>query len=737
MSDADDTMDSRTSSVGRKRPHEETMDAADMSQDEQPDNEAQEVPRKRTRAAHSPSSRSTSPQPAQPLAKSGGWNKGVRSAGAIRTTLGGGKSSLLARFGSTSGLSSLAASPEPQEAVDDDASMPYGSRQASKQNEVEMADYSRTGRAVVENPSASTAPAIGKNHGQDISSTQPANSFPSYVDKVEQEITITQPQRKLSKKARKAALLLEQQEESRKLVEQSREDSKRLVEQSSLSDRHKTKLLGLDPTKITKSSLRIFGQLPAAEKAFLSPMLVEVFDKEKEKRAEASRLGKLAAAERKASLTLPTTLRDRPLLKTPPAENKDAPTEKDEGSAEEGDSNEESEDESGQIPDDDVSSITPQSILANMTDRELELQLKYFPTPDGAVSMPRCLSCTQSDHATLNCPYMTCETCGKDADHGASACPHKEICTRCREQGHGVGSCSQKLARSVTEQIACNLCHKLSHDEKDCDLLWRTYEVPSQNVKMIKPPPMDCYFCGGSGHVGPQCGLRPEKEKLNCSYTFTRENHSRYSDANVSNKAVGTGKDYTVPPRNKPAFNIRGKASEVITIDDSDEEMDGFIHTKVESLPGHRQIQVGNIGSGLPRYDRGMDMHSAFANDRNAPIMPARTAVESSRYGRERSFSPPPRYNDRYPPPYNDRGNNGYQTRSQQQPPLPRGPPPLPHGPPPSLPARGGKGGRGGRGGGRGGSVSHARNPAPPPHKTNSNAAGGGKKKQRNRRGKN
>lgn len=243
-------------------------------------------------------------------------------------------------------------------------------------------------------------------------------------------------------------------------------------------------------------------------------------------------------------------------------------------------------------------------------------------------------------------------------------------------------------------------------------MLWRTYVPPTTNIRLIKTLPMDCYMCGKSGHLGPECGLYRGPGNP----TFSKENHLRYVSASGSTQAMGTGKDYTIPPRKKSGINIKGMANDVINLD-SDEEMEDLIHAKVRPPPHRGNIQVSNI-------NRGTDVRSAFTNERNAPMPPTRYANESSRYGRERTFSPPPRYEGRNDfPAFDDRRNGPARNQTYIPPPLPRGPPP--RGPPP---------GNGGRGGGRGGLQSRMETrlpPKPPPAST-----GGKQRKPRNRRGK-
>lgn len=309
-------------------------------------------------------------------------------------------------------------------------------------------------------------------------------------------------------------------------------------------------------------------------------------------------------------------------------------------------------------------------MLENLNETELLLQLKYFPTDDGRLYIPRCLFCTQTNHATYDCPATSCTSCGENSDHSTRSCPKTQRCGKCREQGHPASSCPSKLIRSRSEPIPCDLCGSSAHIERGCHMIWRSFFPKPDEIKTVRTFPVDCYTCGQEGHLGPDCGLYQGPGNM----TWSQTNFSTYVNNSSTSQVVSAGVDYTIRSKAKKTFMIKGKANDPINLDSDDDQ--GFIHTKIKTSSAPKaHIQFGNMQppSGL----RGDTSRSSFAGDSYAPVQAARN--QGGRYERERTFSPPPRF-DRYPPPpqYHPSGGErsgggSYQDRSRP-PPQPKNP---------------------------------------------------------------
>lgn len=284
---------------------------------------------------------------------------------------------------------------------------------------------------------------------------------------------------------------------------------------------------------------------------------------------------------------------------------------------------------------------TLDEILENLNETELLLQLKYFPTADGRLYTPRCLFCAQIGHATYDCPATSCTSCGENSDHSTMSCPKTQRCGKCREQGHSTSKCPSKLFRSKSEVVPCDLCGSSAHIESGCHMIWRSFFPKPEEIKTVRTFPVDCYTCGKEGHLGPECGLYQGPGNM----TWSRTNFSRYVNDSSTSQVNSAGVDYTIKSKSKKTFTIKGKANDPINLDSDDEE--GFIHTKINTATAPKgQIQFGNLQP--PSGPRGNTSRSSFAGDSYAPVQPARN--QGARYERERTFSPPPRF-DRYPPP--------------------------------------------------------------------------------------
>lgn len=349
-----------------------------------------------------------------------------------------------------------------------------------------------------------------------------------------------------------------------------------------------------------------------------------------------------------------------------------------------------------------------------LTDLEIEMLQKYYPDVPGSMVKPTCLACAGSGHKTYDCPSLACKVCGKT--HSTPTCPQSARCLKCRERGHLAKDCPEKLLKPLSQGDGCDLCQSQDHLENKCHLLWRTYRPKPSQIRKVRDIPVSCYVCGASGHYGPECGLHTGKIRSG-GITWSRANLVKYLDPSSSERAISAGPDFSLPKPTKKAFNIKGQAGASIMLDDSDEDVE-FIQPAVKKAVSSQNQQgamnqhihfAGNQTAIPPPPASG-----AF-QDRNPPRQPraqignfGNGLQDSARNGREREFSPPPRFND-FRAGFNE--NDRY---------LPQAPPRTEYKPPNGEkrlgPAnngfRGGssgrgriappRGGRGGGGGGRG-----------------------------------
>lgn len=288
---------------------------------------------------------------------------------------------------------------------------------------------------------------------------------------------------------------------------------------------------------------------------------------------------------------------------------------------------------------------------------ERELQQKYFPATIDRPAIYHCLACGNNCHMTFDCPSFTCTLCG--GDHAQSACPQNQRCRKCRQRGHQEVECPEKLAISRGEAVGCDFCGLTDHLEVACHFIWRTFNPRPKEIRKVHEIPVHCYSCGATGHYGPECGLSKVRRILSGGQTFSKANVLKYVDASSAVRNISAGVDYSIQSRPTKVFNIKGMANDPIELDESDEEIT-FISEKVKKPKQHGQINIATPNrSKLP--DRSGIGHSPQETDLSHPRNPPReprpdygrnfggnlpSGVDSARYGRERTFSPPPRFDD-------------------------------------------------------------------------------------------
>lgn len=230
------------------------------------------------------------------------------------------------------------------------------------------------------------------------------------------------------------------------------------------------------------------------------------------------------------------------------------------------------------------------------------LQRRYFPSVD--TFSARCLACAGVGHTPYNCPALQCTVCSTHGDHSNITCPQNARCRRCFQRGHATDSCSERLmaSRSESESVPCNTCGLAGHLEASCHYIWRSFTQTDQ-IRKVQEIPVDCYTCGASGHYGTECGLltRPSHSG---KVTWSASNVQKYVEPTTKERAVSAGVDYSIPPKPKKQFSIKGMggAGNPYRIDDSEEEED-FIRPKVNNHAaalGH--IRFGNTFKGNPSF---------------------------------------------------------------------------------------------------------------------------------------
>jgi hypothetical protein len=357
----------------------------------------------------------------------------------------------------------------------------------------------------------------------------------------------------------------------------------------------------------------------------------------------------------------------------------------------------------------------------DFTDLEMALQQKYFPTASTEPMVRRCLTCAGAGHRTLDCPALTCALCGITGSHTAFTCPQSKRCSKCRQRGHQSGQCPEKLLPAESEVLGCDICNSKDHLEESCHFIWRSFAPKPEEISTVRDIAVHCYACGTSGHYGPDCGLRKKDRILSGGITWSKSNLQKYIDVNSRNRAISAGVDYSIPNRPRKDFSIRGRANNPITLDDSEDEDTGFVRPKINRSVKYGHIHFGDAAGDGKAYQRppnpSRESRPSFGHGvqigNNSPAA-NRQGHDSARYNRERTFSPPPKYEA--PQLRNNVSEDNRNYRSESQPrrkedntyrPAAEGSYAFPmrsqtSGPDASS-SRGGPTGRGGRGGGEAG----------------------------------
>jgi len=301
-----------------------------------------------------------------------------------------------------------------------------------------------------------------------------------------------------------------------------------------------------------------------------------------------------------------------------------------------------------------------------VNEMERTLLQRYFPAVEGVGSTPRCLACAGSTHNTLDCPQLSCTLCG--GNHSNFSCPQNQRCGKCRQKGHSSSECTEKLFASSVERGGCDICQSRDHIESTCHFVWRSFAPRPEEIRTVRDIAVSCFTCGETSHYGPECGLYRGKNKSRTGdVTFSRSNLQKYLDPDSQDRAISAGVDYSLPSKAGKVFNIKGKANNPITLDDSDDEDTGFIRPKIDNPLSKRGRKKGPKNH-IQFQQHQQNIASSSYNRQPNPPRNSRSAFgsvqdSSARYGRERSFSPPPRYegfseDDRYRPQVPYRGNS-------------------------------------------------------------------------------
>ena len=247
-----------------------------------------------------------------------------------------------------------------------------------------------------------------------------------------------------------------------------------------------------------------------------------------------------------------------------------------------------------------VSPELMESMNFEVNEAELLLQQKYFPSRI-ASTIPHCLSCGILGHRSSSCPALSCTSCSTFGRHSTTMCPLNVRCGKCRERGHSKENCPEKLSRSKSEAIACDLCGSKDHLEIACQCIWQSYQPKREDIHTVRDIPVHCYMCGESGHYGPECGLH-RGCILSGGNTWSRRNLEKYIEPASQDRALSAGIDYSIPPRSKKKFSIKGKANDPIEIDDDSDGGESFIRAKIPpaAKSGHIRFERPNQQA-LPR----------------------------------------------------------------------------------------------------------------------------------------
>ena len=151
------------------------------------------------------------------------------------------------------------------------------------------------------------------------------------------------------------------------------------------------------------------------------------------------------------------------------------------------------------------------TLLKDLDDDERALQAFYWSI-DNDEAPAICQICDYTGHCPGDCPYANCPHCGTSLSshdsHFSFQCPVIQKCQRCGDRGHSFERCASQLKRPRDEWDGCDLCGNKGHGEADCQGLWRRYNVQDAFDRAIKLPSLGvvcCYYCGLAGHLGDDC----------------------------------------------------------------------------------------------------------------------------------------------------------------------------------------------------------------------------------------
>jgi hypothetical protein len=151
--------------------------------------------------------------------------------------------------------------------------------------------------------------------------------------------------------------------------------------------------------------------------------------------------------------------------------------------------------------------------------------------------------------------------------------------------------CPEKLARSKSEAVACDMCGSKDHLEIACHYIWRSYEPKSEEIHRVRDIPVYCYSCGAIDHYGPECGLH-RGLILSGGKSWSKNNLLKYLDPASQERALSARVDYSIPARSNKQFSIKGKANDPIPIEDSDDE--NFLRGKIKPPVQNGHIRFGH-----------------------------------------------------------------------------------------------------------------------------------------------
>ncbi|KAI9719073.1 MAG: hypothetical protein M1812_003703 [Candelaria pacifica] len=330
------------------------------------------------------------------------------------------------------------------------------------------------------------------------------------------------------------------------------------------------------------------------------------------------------------------------------------------------------------------------TVLADLPDSDLELQLRYEFAPNGKafeldLQQPTtCLICRGKGHMANICPGLTCRRCDAHKAHPARACPKLRRCQRCRERGHNKSNCTSKIACSAkADGVTCDLCQAKGHLEGQCSKLWQTFDPDAGPKVKVKHLLISCYECGKRGHYGGDCPERPPGKGLaGGTNIWTLDYVKRCFDLSELDPYCLDPSIYSEgKSRGKSGLPVKSRANQAPIVLESDSDRDGsnFYQPKVAAQVAPRgQIRIatngftGNNGSSWtpinqPYDDRAPHRSYRDQDDHYRPV------GRPGDYSHRRSRSPEPPHPVRVNRNQYRPGPSGID---RSQPPLPREPVP-------------------------------------------------------------